>query len=171
MNAVARGPECKRAWQIQPQRREKERHPPSSTPHSLTPPPPPAQRSRKRTRLPGRHGRCQWGRSISGRERAEAKAQTEDWHGSSWVLQCEHTEQRMWEREREMAGGAARAQGIPDQKSWWWAIRKPLIRDVTEDLGLKQKSCVNSVKKEWRGTWWREVGERKEATVISSGEK
>lgn len=170
MNAVARGPECKRAWQIQPQRREKERHPPLLYPPFPHPPTPPCPEEQEEDEAPRQTWKMPVGKEHFRQRKGRSKG-TEDWHGSSWVLQCEHTEQRMWEREREMAGGAARAQGIPDQKSWWWAIRKPLIRDVTEDLGLKQKSCVNSVKKEWRGTWWREVGERKEATVISSGEK
>lgn len=54
------------------------------------------QRTRRMSRrLPGRHGRCQRGGSISGRERAEAKAETKQWHGASRLLQREPSAHRV----------------------------------------------------------------------------
>lgn len=75
------------------------------------------QRTRRMSRkLPGRHGRCQRGGHISGRERAEAKAETKEWHGASRLLQREPSAHRVGTLgKREGAGWQSPGHSRPEK--------------------------------------------------------
>lgn len=47
------------------------------------PPPPPSEEQEDEEEAPRKTWRMSVGKRISGRERTEAKAQTEEWHGAS----------------------------------------------------------------------------------------